>query len=58
MLDLNPPPGGVRGQVLRHPRAGSAEVLAPSFVAWLRRVLEQLESGALDERLSIYGDDG
>jgi cell wall assembly regulator SMI1 len=57
MLDLDPPRGGVRGQVLRHPRAGSPEVLAPGFAAWLRSVADQIESGALDESFPAPDED-
>jgi cell wall assembly regulator SMI1 len=45
-LDLDPPPDGVYGQILDHSHeVGPTEVLAPSWSAFLRQLVDDLETG-------------
>jgi cell wall assembly regulator SMI1 len=46
MLDLDPAPGGVAGQVIQHWHDdASQELLAPSYRAWLEAFADALDAG-------------
>jgi cell wall assembly regulator SMI1 len=47
MLDLDPAPGGTRGQIFWRDKSGDAELLAAGFGPWLEGLVRDLEGGAL-----------
>ena len=54
ILDLDPPRGGTRGQVVTYgPRRSSREVVAPDFGAWLAQIAARLENGEI-----VVAEDG
>lgn len=53
--DLNPAPAGRHGQLIRVDlEDGSSKVIAPSFSAYMERLLDAIESGALIAKDNVW----